>query len=132
MRHFSTTLVFAIVLLAVRSPLLWGHSHSGLDAVELARHLELFHADSGDGELPRGWHWHAFLPGLVAEERASQPPVHPVCSGNRLLECSTATGEVLGPATIRVQGQDLPSGAFVLSFARRRQRTFLVHNVLLI
>ncbi len=54
-------LVIAIILQLAHIPLPWGHTHAGMDSLQLLKHLDHFHANVSSIHLPQGWHWHLFL-----------------------------------------------------------------------
>lgn len=67
MHRFRGQLTVLLVLVVGRVPLPWGHTHAGVAAQELSRHVSLFHGCTS-AEPSLGWHWHSFWSIATAED----------------------------------------------------------------
>lgn len=75
MNWLNRILVLILILCLSRTPVPWGHSHSGMDAGQLALHLHKYHPATGKDELPKGWHWHVTQIELSADGETGKYPV---------------------------------------------------------
>jgi len=120
-------LVFMLILCLSRTPIPWGHTHDGMNAGQLASHLQKFHPE-GD-ELPEGWHWH-----LIPIELATEGAVDQFSLANVEVYDQTPF-EISAPGDTNAVSQTNVSSKWKnvsKANAVRQQQTYMRLNVLLI
>lgn len=124
-------LVLLLMLCVSRTPIPWGHSHQGMDAQQLAVHLQQYHPATAGSELPCGWHWHLARVELATDDETGRD------RAVILEECRDPL--LIAPAPVHaglapLAGASAPisSTGFASAQAVRRQQTYLRFNVLLI
>jgi hypothetical protein len=133
MNSFIRIVVLALVLCPSRTPLPWGHSHSGMDAEELVSHLDKYHPATSKSDLPKGWHWHVSQVDVNTDGQTKPIPVAVVerSSGTSLVvPTPDRTSAVYPTELFRPEGPDWT--CISPAHACYQQQTYLRLNVLLI
>lgn len=133
MNWFSKLLVLALILCLSRIPIPWGHSHSEMDAEQLAVHLHQYHPATTESELPKGFHWHVVELDLTSDGEEGENPVAVlrVSLGDSLMvPMPDPTNAAFTPQTLTSRTSVSTDSS--LAHAVRQQRTYLRLNVLLI
>lgn len=133
MNWLNRILVLMLILCLSRTPVPWGHSHSGMDAGQLALHLQKYHPATGKDELPKGWHWHVTHIELSADGETGKYPVAVLEeSVGKTLTAPTPDTTHIGLTPLIVTFDSSTSAEVASAHAVFQQQTYLRLNVLLI
>lgn len=124
-------LVLLLMLCLSRTPIPWGHSHQGMDAQQMAVHLQQFHPATAGGELPRGWHWHFARVELATDDETGRDRAL-ILEESRFPLLIAPAPTHAGLAPLAAASAPVPPTDLASARAVRREQTSLRFNVLLI